>query len=142
MRSGLKTLSRRPNTQVAVSLGTGSVLIVGPAASGEDTNPQPWRDCGPTNLKDVNHLKSTAAKDQLNSTTTCTYASTTTTTTTTSASKNAAGINNTQGLVQLRTVEREDGDEALVDIQETSCYVLEGFLEGDSSASRIEKNNN
>ncbi|XP_044579215.1 uncharacterized protein LOC123261593 [Cotesia glomerata] len=131
MRSGLKTLSRRPNTQVAVSLGTGSVLIVGPTASGEDTNPQTWRDCGPTNLKDVNHLKCTTL-DQLNSTTTCTSSSTTTTT-------NSKGTNNAQGLVQLRTVESEDGDEALVDIQETSCYVLEGFFEGDSSASRIEK---
>ncbi|XP_074102549.1 uncharacterized protein LOC141529758 [Cotesia typhae] len=127
MRSGLKTLSRRPNTQVAVSLGTGSVLIVGPTASGEETNPQTWRDCGPTNLKDVNHLKCTT-QNQLNSTTTCTSSSATNSTT-----------NNAQGLVQLRTVESEDGDEALVDIQETSCYVLEGFFEGDSSASRIEK---
>lgn len=117
---------------MAVSLGTGSVLIVGPTASGEETNPQTWRDCGPTNLKDVNHLKCTD-ENQLNSTTTCTSSSATNSTT------NFKGTNNAQGLVQLRTFESEDGDEALVDIQETSCYVLEGFFEGDSSASRIEK---
>ncbi|XP_034940814.1 uncharacterized protein [Chelonus insularis] len=97
MRQGLKSLVRRPNTQVAVSLGTGSVLLVGSTEEGEK---EAEKTRGTTNFKDVNQ-------------------------------KSVVNEQETQGLVQLRTVDR---DEALVDVQETSCYVLEGFVDGDSSA--------
>ncbi|XP_063974537.1 uncharacterized protein LOC135161151 [Diachasmimorpha longicaudata] len=107
MRQNLKTLSRRPNTQVAVSLGTGSVLLVGSSesSSGGASPGEMWRYCTTTN-------------DKVNG-----------------SPKESLAINATQGLVQLRTVER---DEALMDTQETSCYVLEGLTENDSNGSRVE----
>ncbi|XP_011303815.1 uncharacterized protein [Fopius arisanus] len=111
MRQNLKTLSRRPNTQVAVSLGTGSVLLVGSSeSSGGTRDGEMWRDCSAMTTRSSENNGISHQDGQ-------------------------PTINATQGLVQLRTVDR---DEASVDTQETSCYVLEGLTENDSNAIRVE----
>ncbi|XP_044008400.1 ephexin-1 [Aphidius gifuensis] len=120
MRQNLKTLSRRPNTQVAVSLGTGSILLVGIAANGTDES-----------LRDLTTTTTTT-----DDTTTINKSSTSSSCYTSfdNIKNDKSCYNFTHGLVQMRTLEH---DEASMDTQETSCYVLEDTSD-DSNYETVE----
>lgn len=84
---------------MAVSLGTGSVLLVGPGMDGAVAKSEK-ENCPKNNHDDNIESKLFATTiDQP-----------------------------THGLVQLRMVNH---DEASMDTQETSCYVLEGVVDGE-----------